>query len=129
MDSQGFALIDLRNHYYHFSTREKYLEKLHINGYRLVTNQRANNALIERIPYTDTSVLFKLIVFVMSKDYKLQVDELNNPLLDAKICRKLYEDEISAFHQLPKTMQRIFFSLLWNKPGFQGFFRSMNEDA
>lgn len=64
--SQGFALIDLRNHYYHFSTREKYLEKLHINGYRLVTNQRANNALIERIPYTDTSVLFKLIDFVMS---------------------------------------------------------------
>ena len=60
------------------------------------------------------------------KDYKLQVDELNNPLLDAKICRKLYEDEISAFHQLPKTMQRIFFSLLWNKLGFQGFFRSMN---
>ena len=59
------------------------------------------------------------------KDYKLQVDELNNPLCDAKICRTLYEDEVAAYHKLPKTMQRIFFSLLWNKLGFQGFFKSI----
>ena len=42
------------------------------------------------------------------KDDKLQSDELNNPLNDAKKAEKLFYDEVSAFQRLSSAQKQIF---------------------
>lgn len=56
------------------------------------------------------------------KDDKLQTDELNNPLNDAKKARDLFYDEIAQFHSLPEEMKRIYYILLEDKAEFKAFF-------
>lgn len=56
------------------------------------------------------------------KDDKLQVDELNNPLNDAKKARNLFFDELEAFRLLPNTLKKIYYFLLKDTPEFAGFF-------
>ncbi|MBC7534543.1 MAG: RecQ family ATP-dependent DNA helicase [Ferruginibacter sp.] len=57
------------------------------------------------------------------KDDKLQRDELNNPLNDAKKARDLLYDEVNAFHSLPGELKTIFYDLLHRKAGYYGFLR------
>ena len=57
------------------------------------------------------------------KDDKLQQDELNNPLSDAKKAHKLYEDEVAAFLALEDDMQGIFEGLLRGVAEFDVFLR------
>lgn len=57
------------------------------------------------------------------KDYKLQTDELNNPLNDSKKARELFYDEVEAFRSLPDEMKRIYFILLGDKQEFRDFFK------
>ena len=59
------------------------------------------------------------------KDDKLQTEELNNPLNDARKCRDLYNDEKVTFLSLPETLQQIFGTLLRNTEGFSAFFRML----
>ncbi len=56
------------------------------------------------------------------KDYKLQTDELNNPLNDSKKARELFYDEVETFRSLPYEMKRIYFILLGDKQEFRDFF-------
>ncbi|MCL1813493.1 MAG: RecQ family ATP-dependent DNA helicase [Treponema sp.] len=56
------------------------------------------------------------------KDDKLLVDELNNPLNDAKKARNLFYDEIAVFDNLDERFQKIYFHLLYNHEEFKGFF-------
>ncbi len=56
------------------------------------------------------------------KDDKLQVEEVNNPLNDSLKARDLFYDEISAFNNLSKEMQSIYFLLLHKREEFEGFF-------
>ncbi|MCL2025439.1 MAG: RecQ family ATP-dependent DNA helicase [Leptospirales bacterium] len=56
------------------------------------------------------------------KDDKLTVDELNNPLNDAKKARDLFYDEAATFKNLEKRLQRIYFGLLSNSNEFKDFF-------
>jgi len=56
------------------------------------------------------------------KDYKLQTDELNNPLNDSKKARELFYDEVETFRSLPDEMKRIYFILLGEKQEFRDFF-------
>lgn len=56
------------------------------------------------------------------KDYKLQTDELNNPLIDAEISKDLFFEEIEAFNHLEQPLQHIYFSLLRSVREFAGFF-------
>lgn len=56
------------------------------------------------------------------KDDKLQTDELNNPINDCKKAMALFDDEVTAFEQLPGQMQEIFYYLLRNAIEFKGFF-------
>ena len=68
------------------------------------------------------------------KDDKLQVDELNNPLNDCLKARDLFYDEISAFTNLPKTIQSIFYKLLRDTKEFHDFYHYLgvedsNEDV
>ena len=55
------------------------------------------------------------------KDDKLQVDELNNPVNDAKKARDLFFDEVAAWGQLSVGKQKIFQSLLSDTREFKGF--------
>lgn len=57
------------------------------------------------------------------KDDKLLIDELNNPLNDAKKARDLFFDEITAWEQLSPQQQSIYQGLLINTEGFSGFFK------
>jgi ATP-dependent DNA helicase RecQ len=60
------------------------------------------------------------------KDDKLQTEELNNPLNDAKKARDLFYDEVNAFHQLPEEVKAIFYNLLHQKIEFNCFFEFVN---
>ncbi len=57
------------------------------------------------------------------KDDKLQTDDRNNPLNDAKKSRDLFYDEISKFDELDNGLKQIYFALLGNKQHFSGFFK------
>jgi ATP-dependent DNA helicase RecQ len=56
------------------------------------------------------------------KDDKLQTEELNNPLNDAKKAKDLFFDELAAFEQLNFKLKQIFYSLLHDKDEFKTFF-------
>lgn len=60
------------------------------------------------------------------KDDKLQTLDLNNPLNDAIKAMDLFYDEVAAFEQSDADLKQVFFSLLHDQKGFQGFFRYMD---
>ncbi len=49
----------------------------------------------------------------LPKDYKLETEELNNPLNDSKKARDLFYDEVNAFRQLPDKFSREFYTVSW----------------
>jgi ATP-dependent DNA helicase RecQ len=65
----------------------------------------------------------------LSKDDKLQADERNNPVSDAKKARELLMDEVSAFTKLPEEFKQILFRLLHNQMEFTCFFQFVNYSA
>ncbi len=56
------------------------------------------------------------------KDDKIQTEELNNPLNDAKKARDLLYDEVNAFNHIKDDVKTVFFNLLNPKPEYRGFF-------
>ena len=62
------------------------------------------------------------------KNDKLQTEELNNPLNDAKKARDLFYDEVTAFNRLPAHLQAIYCSLLSKRPEFASFFKYVVAD-
>lgn len=60
------------------------------------------------------------------KDDKIQSDDLNNPLNDARKAMELFMDEVTAFGSLELSMKKIYCTLLEMKPQFRGFFRYVN---
>jgi len=56
------------------------------------------------------------------KDDKIQTDELNNPLNDAKKARDLFYDEVNIFNQLKQEIKIIFFNLLSRELEYSAFF-------
>lgn len=60
------------------------------------------------------------------KDDKLQSDDLNNPLNDAKKSMELFMDEVSAFHKLDESLKKIYCTLLDKVVQFRDFFRYMD---
>ena len=61
------------------------------------------------------------------KDDKLQVDELNNPVNDAKKARDLFHDEVEAWQALPSRLQQIYQGLLAATEEFRGFFSYLSN--
>lgn len=62
----------------------------------------------------------------LSKEEKLQPDEPNNPLTDAKKARMLFDQERDAFERTDEPLRRIFFGLLGGTPEFRAFFRVLS---
>jgi ATP-dependent DNA helicase RecQ len=86
------------------------------------------NAGIDRADLIDTLFWSPLLFparpyHALVKDDKLQTQDLSNPLNDAIKARDLFYDEVAEFGQADPDLQQIFFFLLQDKPGFQGFFR------
>jgi ATP-dependent DNA helicase RecQ len=91
-------------------------------------------AEIDRADIIDTLFLSPLLFPAMPyhallKDDKLQTQDINNPLNDSKKARDLFHDEVEAFKQADKDLKQIFFRLLHDKQGFQGFFRYLGFRA
>lgn len=57
------------------------------------------------------------------KDDKLQTEELNNPLNDAKKAMELFFNELNAYQNLSPDMKKIYESLLSQRSEFSGFFQ------
>ena len=57
------------------------------------------------------------------KDDKLQVEELNNPVNDAKKAKDLFNDEVAAWSALTPRRQSIYYELLSKTSEFEGFFK------
>ena len=55
------------------------------------------------------------------KDDKLQAEQINNPLNDAKKARELFEDETAAFRNLPGALRALYGRLLGREEAFSGF--------
>ncbi|WP_022667026.1 RecQ family ATP-dependent DNA helicase [Desulfospira joergensenii] len=89
---------------------------------------------IDRADVIDTLFLSPLLFPVrpyhaLLKDDKLQTEDINNPLNDSIKARDLFHDEVEAFKQADNDLKQIFFSLLHDKQGFQGFFRYLGFRA
>ena len=56
------------------------------------------------------------------KDDKLQTEELNNPLNDAKKAKILFDDEVAAFGALDENLREIYSALLSGRSEFRAFF-------
>lgn len=63
------------------------------------------------------------------KDDKLDTDERNNPLNDAKKSRDLFFAEVAAFQMLDKEFKTILLGLLHDQKGFNNFFRYLNFNS
>lgn len=64
------------------------------------------------------------------KDDKIDSEDLNNPLNDAKKAEDIFYDEVEEFKNLKKenpNIADIYCSLLYDYPEFQGFFKFNNQ--
>ena len=59
----------------------------------------------------------------LSKDDKLQTEEKNNPVSDAKKARELLIDEFTTFRKMPEEFKQILFQLLHSQMEFACFFQ------
>ena len=83
--------------------------------------------------YIDTLYLSPLLFpqkpyHSLLKDDKLQSDEWNNPVNDAKKAEILFYDEVNAFLELPHKIKHIYYDLLANIPEFSGFFEYLDYE-
>ncbi len=81
--------------------------------------------------YIDTLYLSPLLFptkpyHKLLKDDKLNTEELNNPLNDAKNSEKLFYDEVNAFYSLSSNKKQIYCCLLYQFKEFKGFFDYVN---
>src|SRR5690606_27868836 len=60
------------------------------------------------------------------KDDKLQSEEINNPLNDARRAMVLFEDEVAAFNHLDDPLQLIYYLLLHRHREFSAFFHHLH---
>ena len=94
------------------------LQYLHLkSGHRYIDTLPLSPLLFPRKPY------HRLV-----KDDKLQVDELNNPVNDAKKARDLFYDEVEAWKALSAKRKVIYRGLLENTREFGGFFEWLGKD-
>jgi len=65
----------------------------------------------------------------LGKEEKLDKEHLNDPVADSVKSRELFYDEVSAFVQLPPTLQHILFRLLSGDMRFKAFFSFLGFES
>ena len=89
----------------------KYIQNYFNNDFKLVDTLMISPLLF---PYKEHHNL--------EKDDKLRAFEKSNPMFDAKKAQSLFYKEVSAFNELDEDLKSIFYLLLKNQNGFEGFF-------
>src|SRR5690606_15459090 len=89
---------------------------------------------LQTAPIIDTLYLSPLFFLhkqshALLKDDKLLPDERNNPLNDAIKARDLFQEEITAFHEMDVALKIILSALLIDKKEFSAFFGYMNYET
>ncbi len=91
----------------------------------------AKDMALERYTFIDTLFWSPLLFpakpyHSLLKDDKLQLEEFNNPLNDARKAKDLFFDEVEKFQQTDNVLKSIFFTLLHGQKQFNGFFKYLN---
>lgn len=63
------------------------------------------------------------------KDDKIQTEDSNNPLNDSIKAKDLFNDEVATFSKLANFLKEIYYSLLYGKKEFQGFFNYLSYQS
>ena len=89
---------------------------------------QGNHTIIDTLPLSP--LLFPRKPYHrLVKDDKLLVDELNNPVNDAKKAKDLFFDEVAAWNALSTQRQIIYSYLLSNTREFGGFFKWIGKTS
>ncbi len=106
--------------------------KQYVCGHNIINHdlpyiEKAINQNLTGINAIDTLFLSPLLFptkpyHALLKDDKLQTEELNNPLNDAIKAKDLFNDELSAFHDIDDDLKQIYYALLADKREFSSFF-------
>lgn len=129
--------IDIRGNTFHRNSLERFSvfisDSNFICGHNIINHdlkilkEKINPEFFKKYKIIDTLLLSPILFpkkpyHRLLKDEKLQPEESNNPLNDSIKGRDLFFDELSAFKELDKDLQLIYYSLLCDKPGFNSFF-------
>ncbi|MGN0317427.1 MAG: RecQ family ATP-dependent DNA helicase [Lachnospira sp.] len=125
------------------TTNSKRFEQFLV-GYRFVCGHNIINhdAKYIRLELKNSSISFLIDTLFLSpllfpkkpyhalvKDDKLQTEELNNPLNDAKKAKELFFDEVNSYKEFDEKLKQIFYSLLGERKEFKGFFEYLKENG
>ena len=94
----------------------KYLDEIHKTEF-FIDTLHLSPLLFPKKPYHS-----------LVKDDKIDTDELNNPLNDAKKARDLFYDEVAAFTNLKEPLRHIYHGLLGSRDEFRHFFSFLGYD-
>lgn len=88
---------------------------------------------LPELPSLDTLFLSTLLFpkkpyHRLVKDYHLTSSEINNPISDVELTKELLDELILEFSKLSSELKQIYFYLLKDVPGFDGFFRFTKSD-
>ncbi|MFH5882570.1 RecQ family ATP-dependent DNA helicase [Liberiplasma polymorphum] len=95
----------------------------HTAGYELIRASKVIDTL-----YLSTLLFPQKPYHALVKDHKLQPEDSNNPLIDSKQTKVLYDSEVDAFNALTKGIKNIFYALLKDVDGFSAFFNAIKYD-
>ena len=106
----------------------------HVCGHNIVAHdapflaKKAGTTLFEGKSLVDT-LYWSALLFPekpyhhLVKGYKLHDEDApNDPLSDARLCKRLLQELIGAFHALDAPLRSIYHGLLHRRPGYGGFF-------
>jgi len=131
-----FGAYANKNKYYHGVQKNEFLK--FIKGYEFICGhniidhdlkyiekdvKRAGiSEVIDTLPLS--ALLFaKRPYHKLVKDYKLEADGKNDPLIDSQLSFELLQNEIEEFIKLDDKLVRIYYSLLRDSVLFRGFFK------
>ena len=115
--------------FYEFSKHAKFICGHNIVEYDLEFLNKSNfvdKDIIDTL-YLSTLIFSEKPYHHLVKDYRLNKTDVNNPLADSKLAKKLLEDIIARYTQeISDSLKNIYYCLLKDKPGFGGFFKLMD---
>ena len=119
----------------HSNNLEKWIQRSEvICGHNIIQHdipmlkERLGDELFTGKNYIDTLLWSPLLLSKnpyhhLLKGYKIVNDtDVNNPLSDCKLTKKLLLDELNIFHGLSDDLKNVFYKLLGDHPDFNAFF-------
>jgi len=107
-------------------------KKEYVCGHNIIKHdlpyiEKSADRKLSKLKPVDTLYLSPLLFparpyHALLKDDKLQTEELNNPLNDAKKAKDLFKDEITKFEETNEELKEIYYALLKDQKEFQWFF-------